>query len=386
MLIDILLYFINGVIGLFVVISSILHRIFLFFRFLGEVKKILSSKTPVNFGFFVTSKCNMLCKHCFYWKEIIDAKNRKELSLEEIMQISKNLDTMYYLTITGGEPSLREDLPLICKVFYDNNCARMFSYHTNGYDTKAIVSQITDIMNLCPDAKVNVGISLDGPKDIHDVVRGRNGSYDRAIRTLKELRKCQVNSQNLDIQMCGTFSNYTYKKAKRFSRSIREKYGVYHGWTLIRGNPNCSTAKKVSAEDYISIHNVLRKTEDKRRFHSSLYWFIRQIVGRQIPLTIFFILKKKRQIIPCLAGNRTIVLYDNGDVAPCEVLEKNMGNIREFNYDMKKLLGNPRALQILNIISSKRCHCTHEGNLYVNLLFNFRTYLRALNSYIKTIR
>ena len=37
---------------------------------------------PVNLIFFVTSRCNLLCKHCFYWDEL--NKKSGELTFEEI--------------------------------------------------------------------------------------------------------------------------------------------------------------------------------------------------------------------------------------------------------------------------------------------------------------
>ncbi|MEE8585035.1 MAG: hypothetical protein V3T83_09310, partial [Acidobacteriota bacterium] len=47
---------------------------------------------PVNLIFFVTSRCNLLCKHCFYWEEL--NKRSGELSFEEIEKISRSLPNL----------------------------------------------------------------------------------------------------------------------------------------------------------------------------------------------------------------------------------------------------------------------------------------------------
>ena len=66
---------------------------------------------PVSLIFFVTSKSNLLCKHCFYWEELNLPKN--ELSLEEIEKVARSLPNLLTVSLTGGEPYLRPDLPQI---------------------------------------------------------------------------------------------------------------------------------------------------------------------------------------------------------------------------------------------------------------------------------
>src|SRR4030042_1873263 len=82
--------------------------------------------------FFVTSKCNARCKMCFYWREIADAHARKILSLEEIGRIARNFKNLIYVSITGGEPTLREDVDEIVYRFYASSGTRFVNITTNG--------------------------------------------------------------------------------------------------------------------------------------------------------------------------------------------------------------------------------------------------------------
>ena len=52
---------------------------------------------------------------------------------------------------------------------------------------------------------------------------------------------------------------------------------------------------------------------------------------------------ENRYVIPCTAGDRIGVLYSNGDVAPCELLNDRFGNIRAFDYSFPKMWQTKRA-------------------------------------------
>src|SRR3989344_1433723 len=80
-------------------------------------KKALFSKNPQSMIVFVTSRCNARCGFCFFWREI-EEKQKFELTLEEYEKIAKNYGDLIQLSLTGGEPFLRNDLYDIMKVFY----------------------------------------------------------------------------------------------------------------------------------------------------------------------------------------------------------------------------------------------------------------------------
>ena len=69
---------------------------------------------PLHLTFFVTARCNAVCKHCFYH----DSLNKKfnELTLEEIDKFTKTMDPLLSLSITGGEPYIRDDIDKIVKI------------------------------------------------------------------------------------------------------------------------------------------------------------------------------------------------------------------------------------------------------------------------------
>ena len=49
-------------------------------------------------------------------------------------------------------------------------------------------------------------------------------------------------------------------------------------------------------------------------------------------------LKTGRLSIPCLAGQRLIVLTPDAEVYPCEGLDQSLGNLRECDYRIQTVL------------------------------------------------
>ncbi len=89
-------------------------------------KSSIRSKTLANFGkgflnkslpsyliLFVNNICQLRCDMCFYWDSM--QVKTTQLTLEEIEKLAKSLPNLLQLTLTGGEPSLRKDLPEIPK-------------------------------------------------------------------------------------------------------------------------------------------------------------------------------------------------------------------------------------------------------------------------------
>ena len=64
-------------------------------------------------------------------------------------------------------------------------------------------------------------------------------------------------------------------------------------------------------------------------------------------------------------------MFSEGQVLPCELLiDKQIGNVRDVDYDFKKLWYSPKADEIRRYIRDTKCFCTYECFLTINILFN----------------
>ncbi len=85
-----------------------------------------------------------------------------------------------FFDLSGGEPLMRKDISILAKRAASYGC--LTSMNTNGtLLNSGRVSEIADIFDV-------VVVSLDGPKKIHDKIRGVPGTYEKAIKAIKLLR------------------------------------------------------------------------------------------------------------------------------------------------------------------------------------------------------
>jgi MoaA/NifB/PqqE/SkfB family radical SAM enzyme len=116
----------------------------------------------------VTDRCNLRCKHCFYFREEHDSEALDTDEFLEGLAILKERHNIVSMGWSGGEPLFRTE----CVI----EGAKMFQMNqlfTNG------TLPIPDLPGLVP------FISLDGTREIHDEIRGR-GTYDRIMANIKD--------------------------------------------------------------------------------------------------------------------------------------------------------------------------------------------------------
>lgn len=100
-------------------------------------------RTPQFLILYLTSECWMKCRHCFYNEEFRKSKNigPVTLSFDELQLIAESVRKILYLSLTGGEPFMREDLEDIIKLFTLKRKIYRYQIPTSGYDTTLIVEK-----------------------------------------------------------------------------------------------------------------------------------------------------------------------------------------------------------------------------------------------------
>ena len=148
--------------------------------------RAMSTKRQLESVFlFVTGRCNAKCAMCFYAGEM--DKKEKDLTFDEIRKVSETAGEFNRLWISGGEPTLREDLPEIIEMFYRNNHVKDVNIPTNGLRPDLIVEWIARLRKSCPETNFNVSLSLDGFGKTHDIQRGVPGNFYKGLETLKKI-------------------------------------------------------------------------------------------------------------------------------------------------------------------------------------------------------
>lgn len=133
-------------------------------------------RLPYSVSFTLTNRCNFRCDYCD-----IPAKAEFEMSTDEFRAAISELVRagMARASFSGGEALLRPDAVDIIEHAKSERC--FTSLNSNGWLTSKHLDRLGDCLDM-------LMVSLDGPDEVHDVVRKRKGSYDRVIRTIDDAR------------------------------------------------------------------------------------------------------------------------------------------------------------------------------------------------------
>lgn len=160
--------------------------------------------------------CNMRCRYCFYADETSKRKtaNYGIMSMDTLCSVLEKIlrEVTHSCTIVfqGGEPTLAglpffEQAVSICKEKNVNRCKISFALQTNGL---LIDDEWCEFL-----AKNHflVGVSLDGPKELHDKNRidaAGEGTYGKVMHTLQLLKDHGVDTNILTVITADAAKNY----------------------------------------------------------------------------------------------------------------------------------------------------------------------------------
>lgn len=310
--------------------------------FLSNFKRLVS---PYKVTFALTYRCNLRCKICRIWER----PHKEELSAQNIEKIFKSLSNLSWLDLTGGELTLRQDLIEIIKLIM-KNATRLSLLHisTNGQSPHKIFLLAKEILKFNITFLINIGI--DGPRKINDELKGREGAYLNSIeafRLIKSLNKgycylsCSLSDYNID-HIDGLLSELK-KDLSNFSLSdlhfnIFHKSRHYYRNQDIDGLPNLDFGKFKRYLILSKRGNLIKKFLEDRYIKGLRRYF-----------------KINKFPLRCQALRSSCFINPYGEVYPCGMYDRIIGDLRECDYDLNKLWSNPDALEVRKEIENKAC-------------------------------
>jgi MoaA/NifB/PqqE/SkfB family radical SAM enzyme len=347
------------------------------FELLKKYARVLTGgvTSPVVLNILVTSVCDMRCVHCFFTEELNDKSRKKnQLSTENLQRISETLGgKLPVLIIAGGEPFTRKDLPEIVRAFYENNQLESVYLMSNGGIQQRIMPDVSRILDECPKLNVTVALGIDGLKEDHEKIRGKVGSWDKAVDTARQLQEIKKQHPQLDVQTCTCFMNSNQDRIFEWYDFLRydlkpDKINVNY----IR--PPAADAKELNID--INRYRQLSAMIDEdsrnaliKNHYSGKNGYFKAAIDIHMHEVIAKTETEKKAQLQCHAGNTGGVIYDEGTVSSCENLDP-VANLRDYDWNFWKLWNSP-AMHERRQHARSGCHCTHESNCYYpSLAFN----------------
>lgn len=351
-----------------------------YFRILRE--RTRSSEFNAMF-LFVTSRCNSLCRTCFYFDKL---NSRDDLTFSQIQRISETAPPFRKLWISGGEPFLRAELAEIIAMFARNNGIRNVNLPTNGLLPEKIFAAIDRMLAETPDdVAIDLNFSLDGLANTHDAIRGVPNNFARTMETIRHAEDRYRGVKRLRRNVATVITRENYDEIVRLGLYLageNKLNGQY--FEVVRGEAPDKSLKTLGREEVAALHKRLMPFH--RHYAKKLFAHLPPGV-RQIAelyylgnLRLHFDLHEQcleqpaRWPMRCTAGDSTMVIDHNGKFRSCE-LRGIVGDLAEFGYDTRAALASAQMRGEVKAIESANCWCTHSCFIHESTKFSPRVQL-----------
>lgn len=338
---------------------------------------------------FVTSRCNARCRMCFNW-EALERNGEGDLTLPELQKIAEHWPGLTQLTLSGGEPFLRDDLVEVVEAFVRRAGARQVSIPSNAILTERVVSFTSEILRRFPGLPLNLNLSVDAIGEDHDRIRQVPGAFAAAMRTARGLTELRARYSNLRLGATVVLMKPNQDRILETLAHLDQALA----WDrlqveLARGRTREPDAAPAPLARYQEAAEWLRRRGPASGSLPAV-WHHR-LAGRMREVLIETV-QEDRMVLPCRAGRELVVVEADGAVRPCEVLhtldqerlagldlsDLTLGRLRESDYRIAEILSSPQARKIRDWILSSRCHCSYECALYADLVFDPRQWWSVL--------
>jgi MoaA/NifB/PqqE/SkfB family radical SAM enzyme len=245
-----------------------------------------------NINLEVTKRCNARCNFCDYWKE------KPTQELKNYLPVIEKLKPLS-VSLTGGEPLLRDDLPDLIASLRQSLGFVNISLITNG-----LLLTREKGLELWQAGLDELSISLDYLDERHDEGRGLRGLTRHIITVAPELTAAGVNlCFNLVIK------SGNYREAPRIVREcsgmgIKVSVSTYNCWRT--NNPS----HMIEQDELRALADVIEELKDVKRTLGNLtssYSYLEKIPE-------FF---EKKSIPGCTAGLNWVQVTPDGMIKRC---------------------------------------------------------------------
>jgi MoaA/NifB/PqqE/SkfB family radical SAM enzyme len=351
----------------------------------------ITKPLPDNLTISITRACQSACLTCdcgFDTRRGL-VKVSEELSLDEWLQIIGNIDwKLAFLTISGGEPSLSRNLEAVALAFAEQTRPNFVTIPTNALRPDLVLNKIQRILDKSPsETRWHVNVSVDGIGKVHDHVRGVEGNFEKCLKTIHGLIDLRARYPNLRVGVHTVVSTHTVDTVEDTVNYFRRMPLDNQISEIAEERAELGTMGReiTPYQDYARILPFLKQALGRReegRIRRALRHSYYDLVDR-------WVREPKRQHVPCMAGVASCHITEKGYLTSCCVrwVQRGLlGNLRDSNYEIKRIWLTERANAVRRIIKRQECACPLASAAYSSMLMSPRTLLQIIRDYLYVSR
>lgn len=296
----------------------------------------------MNASIIVTYRCPMRCKMCNIWN------NPTKVSEEFKPELLEKLPNVNSINITGGEPFVREDIEEIVKILRKKTKRIVFS--TSGFFSDRILA----LAKKYPD--LGFRISIEGLSCKNDELRGRQGGFDKGLRTLLELRRMGVKDIGFGITVSNNNSD-DMLNLYELNRNLKMQFATasfHNSFYFHKYDNKVTNVDEVCANFDELIQRLMNENSPKSWFRAFFN------------LGLINYIKGGRRMLPCEAGSENFFVDPYGNVLPCNGMEEScwfdtMGNLHDVN-DFMEIWNSEQAQKVRDKVANCPKSCWMIGS------------------------
>lgn len=312
--------------------------------------------------------CNSRCQMCLIWEQ----KKGHEITPAELEQILAEplFSKVGNIGVTGGEPTLRKDLPdlfwVIAKRQPKIGSASMI---TNAIRGKEVEQQVLECARICREHGVgfSVMVSLDGLGDVHDTVRGRSGNFATAIACIERFMAAEI---PVSFGCTITKSNLAYVDELMDWAQENNIYGRFRVAEFIDRLYNAPQKEFIRSFSELEKYHLglfFFRAENEFETDSAVQKTYRSIRG--------MLAEGKPRTTGCPYHHDTVILTSRAELLYCSPKSPVLGTILERGSAAKVYFGN---LNKRAEIREKHCDdCIHDYHVPVTFREKVGFYLKC---------
>lgn len=328
---------------------------------------------PTKLNFVVTKRCHSRCVYCDIWK-IKDTPGAldAELTLDEIRALAAANPYFQWIDFTGGEPTDRPDFVSVVQAFAAASPDLLLvHFPTNGIATKRIVETVSELRRTVR-ARLVVTVSIDGPPELNDRLRGIRHDFAHAVDTYAALRPL-LGPENVFVGMTlhghsGSTGRTTTALVEEthaaINAALAERQAAPFAWTDLHLNiPHLSQHyygnQAASERDGFGgpahraeVADALRAAASRAESQGSL---VMRTLERIYRAEAAHFLARGDTRIGCAALLSTLYLSEKGEVYPCTIWDRPLGNVRAHGFDLLPILHAAREAGVRQAIAEHKC-------------------------------
>jgi len=328
---------------------------------------------PTKLIFVVTKRCHSRCVYCDIWK-VKDTPGGldNELSLDEVKKVAAANPFLQWIDFTGGEPTDRPDFVEVLQAFSDA-CPDLLVVHfpTNGIATKRIEQAVKELQATVK-ARLVVTVSIDGPPELNDRLRGIRNDFAHAVDTFAAVRKL-LGEDQVFVGMtlhghkasCGsTTSELVESTFAAVNAALESRQEARIDWGTFHLNiphlsqhyyGNAASEEKDGfggAAHRAEIAAALKLAASKPKRGGAP---VMRAVERIYRAEAMKYLATGRTSITCSALLLTSYLSEKGEVYPCTIWDQPLGNVRNSNYALMPIIEAARRKGTRQAVVDQKC-------------------------------